>query len=87
MSSLRNFPVPKAIKIRALQNNLTQKEIANIISQKTGKYLSPRRLNDMIHGLRRGEWDRKYHLLVAEILNFRPSEIRDPTFDPKSPLA
>lgn len=86
MSSLRNHPVPKAIKIRALQHNLTQKEIANIITEKTGKYLSPRRLNDMIHGLRRGEWD-KYHLLVAEILNFRPSEIRDPTFDPKSPLA
>lgn len=85
MSSLKNAPIPKAIKIRALQKDLTQKDIAHQISTETGKYLSPKRLNDMIHGLRPGEWD-KYHLYVAKILGFQPSEIRDVTANPKRPL-
>lgn len=85
MSSLKNFPIPKSIKIRCLEYNLTQKEIAEIISETTGTYLSPKRLNDMIHGLRQGEWQ-KYHLEVAKILNFQPAEIRDPTKNPTRPL-
>ena len=72
------------IKIRALENNLTQTDIARIISARTGKYLSPKRLNDMIHGLRQGEWEH-YHLHVADILDFIPREIRDVSADPKKP--
>ncbi len=85
MSSLKYAPIPKAIKLRALEYDLTQKDIARLISEKTGKNLSAKRLNDMIHGLRQGEWD-KYHIYVAEILNFQPSDIRDVTKDPKKPL-
>lgn len=76
--SLKNAPIPKAIKIRALQLELTQTDIADMISEQTGKYLSPKRLNDMIHGLRAGEWI-KYHVMVANILDFKPAEIRDVT--------
>lgn len=83
--SLKNAPIPKAIKIRALQYELTQTDIAEMISEQTGKYLSPKRLNDMIHGLRQGEW-MKYHVMVAKILDFKPTEIRDVTATPKRPL-
>jgi hypothetical protein len=80
--SLKNAPIPKAIKIRALQYDLTQTDIAHLISKQTGKYLSPKRLNDMIHGQRQGEW-MKYHVFVADILGFKPSEIRDVTANAK----
>jgi len=79
--SMRNAPIPKLIKIRALEKDLTQTDIARIITAKTGKYLSPKRLNDMIHGLRQAEWER-YHFLVAEILEVPPREIRDVTANP-----
>lgn len=82
--SLKNAPIPKMIKIRALEHNLTQTDIAKIISARTGKFLSPKRLNDMIHGLRQGEWE-TYHLHVADILDFIPREIRDVSADPKNP--
>lgn len=74
--TMKHAPIPKKIKLRALELDLTQTDIARIISSRTGKFLSPKRLNDMIHGLRSGEWV-NFHLHVADILDFIPREIRD----------